>query len=96
MTGTNFSFPSKVWAPGDITLFEMEELQKCGYSPLEIIKSATLISAAGYGIDKKTGSIESGKIADLLILNKSPLEDIGILSKPGVIHKIFKNGEAVK
>lgn len=39
---------------------------------------------------------EAGKNADLLILNKRPLEDIGVLSEPGVLHKIFKYGEEVK
>ena len=96
MVGTNYSFPSAVFAPGEITLYEMTELQKCGYSPLEVIQAATLNSAAGYGIAHKTGSVEIGKNADLLILNKSPLEDIGVLSESGVLHKIFKNGEEVK
>ena len=95
MLGTNYSFPSKVWAPGEITLFEMQELQKCGYSPLEIIKIATLNSAEGYGISDKTGSIEKGKTADLIILNKNPLEDVGVLSEQDVIYKIYKNGEKV-
>ena len=96
MVGTNYSFPSAAFAPGEITLYEMKELQKCGFTPLEVIRAATLNSAAGYAIDHKTGSIETGKNADLLILNKSPLEDIGVLSEPGVLHKIFKYGEEVK
>ena len=96
MVGTNYSFPSAVFAPGEITLYEMTELQKCGFTPMEVIRAATLNSAAGYGIDHKTGSIEAGKNADLLILNKSPLEDIGVLSEPGVLHRIFKYGKEVK
>jgi imidazolonepropionase-like amidohydrolase len=96
MVGTNYSFPSPKWTPGVITLYEMTELQKCGFTPLEVIRAATLNSAAGYGIDHKTGSIEAGKNADLLILNKSPLEDIGVLSEPGALHKIFKYGEEVR
>lgn len=96
MIGTNYNFPAAVWEPGAITIFEMMELQKCGYSPLEVIQAATLNSAAGYGIDQKTGSIEAGKNADLLILNENPLADIGVLSKPNVIHTIIKNGKEVK
>lgn len=96
MVGTNYAFPSAAWEPGAITVFEMLELQNCGYSPLEVIQAATLNSAAGYGIDRKTGSVEAGKNADLLILNENPLADLGVLSKPDGIHMIMKNGKEVK
>lgn len=47
-----------------------------GMTPAEVLRAATIASAAFYGRDKELGSIEPGKIADFVILNKDPLQDI--------------------
>lgn len=47
-----------------------------GMTPAEVLKAATIDSAIFYGRDKDLGSIETGKIADFVILNKNPLERI--------------------
>lgn len=59
-------------------LFDEIELyvNTCGFSPLDAIRSATIIAAEVVGQEKETGSIEKGKNADLLILNGNPLTDI--------------------
>jgi cytosine/adenosine deaminase-related metal-dependent hydrolase len=44
--------------------------------PLEALRVATLDGAKMIGIDKDIGSLEIGKIADLVVLNGNPLEDI--------------------
>jgi imidazolonepropionase-like amidohydrolase len=54
---------------------------------------ATRNGALALGIGSKTGTIEVGKIADLVVLGKNPLEDIGnvksvyLVVKAGKIHK---------
>jgi hypothetical protein len=45
-------------------------------TPLEILHMASTHGARWLGIDQDTGSIEAGKLADLVILNSNPLEDI--------------------
>lgn len=55
---------------------ELEDLTKSGLSNLKAIQSATIIPAKFVGEDKNYGTIETGKIADLVILNKNPLEQI--------------------
>jgi imidazolonepropionase-like amidohydrolase len=45
-------------------------------SPLEALRVATLDGAKMIGIDKDIGSLETGKLADLVILNGNPLENI--------------------
>ncbi|GGG31940.1 amidohydrolase [Dokdonia pacifica] len=55
---------------------ELEELTKSGLSNLEAIQSATIIPAKYSKKEHKYGSIQEGKIADLLILNQNPLMDI--------------------
>jgi len=55
---------------------ELQELVKAGLSNVEALKSATLNAAEYYDISKDYGSIEVGKIADFILLEKNPLEDI--------------------
>lgn len=55
---------------------EMEMLQDFGLSPKEILTAATLGSAFALGMEDKIGSIEVGKLGDLVILDSNPLDDI--------------------
>lgn len=45
-------------------------------TPMEALEAATIDTAHNIGIDNEVGSIEPGKLADLLILGSNPLEDI--------------------
>lgn len=56
--------------------WEMWMLAQGGMSPLEALRSSTLWPAWYIGMDKEIGSLEVGKLADLVILDKNPLEDI--------------------
>ncbi|MBT8335131.1 MAG: amidohydrolase family protein, partial [Gemmatimonadetes bacterium] len=47
-----------------------------GMSPMEAIRSATMHPAASLGLDAELGSLEAGKLADVLVLERNPLEDI--------------------
>ena len=56
---------------------EIETYQKlAGLTPIEALKTATIIPARAMGLDKVTGTLEIGKEADIAILDKNPLEDI--------------------
>jgi imidazolonepropionase-like amidohydrolase len=55
---------------------ELWALQMGGLSNMEALQAATILGARAIGIQKDLGSIEPGKIADLVILNKNPLDDI--------------------
>jgi imidazolonepropionase-like amidohydrolase len=55
---------------------EMEALVDCGLSPLEAIRAATLNGARAIGIDATHGSVEVGKVADLVVLAADPTENI--------------------
>jgi Tol biopolymer transport system component len=56
--------------------WEMELMAKGGFTPAEIMAIATINGAKYLGLDAQLGSIETGKLADLVILDANPLEDI--------------------
>jgi imidazolonepropionase-like amidohydrolase len=60
-----------------------------GFTPLQAIKIATLNGAIALGFDKTIGTIETGKSADLLIIDGDPTKNISNLRK---VQYVFKNG----
>ncbi|WP_271783985.1 amidohydrolase family protein [Aquimarina algiphila] len=69
---------------------EIEAMQKSGITPNDIIKASTINAAKGFGLDHQIGSVTEGKLADLVILNKNPLENIQNLN---TIHEVIKSGK---
>ena len=57
------------------------------------LHSATLKNAEIMGIDKETGSIAEGKSADILVIDKNPLEDFEAISKPFLV--VFRGKEYI-
>ncbi len=62
--------------PGLNGYLEMQQLQKAGLSLAQIFKAATISNAREFKIDSQVGSIEPGKVANLVLLKKSPLESV--------------------
>ena len=69
---------------------ELELLVQAGLTTQEALISATLLSAQWLGIDKQIGSIEIGKIADLVLLDDNPLTNINYTRK---IAGVLVNGK---
>ena len=55
---------------------EMEAMQKAGMTAAEVLASSTLIAARAMGREKELGSIEVGKLADLVVFDANPAADI--------------------
>ncbi len=69
--------------------WEMWSFARGGMSPMQALQTATSSPAHYLGMDDDIGSLEVGKLADLLILNRNPLENIRDTDK---IDKVMLNG----
>jgi len=56
--------------------WELWSVASGGMSELDALKTATILGATAIGLDKELGSIEAGKLADLVILEANPLDNI--------------------
>lgn len=78
--------------PGYNGYLEMLEMKNAGISLSKILASATIENAKAFKLEKLYGSVEIGKKANLLILNKNPLQDITAYT---AISKIMIRGEII-
>jgi Tol biopolymer transport system component len=70
--------------------WEMWMLASGGMTPLEVLRCATLNGSKIIGRPEELGTLEPGKLADLVIFDKNPLDDI---HNTNTIHWVMKNGE---
>jgi len=74
---------------------ELELLREAGFHPLEVIRAATLNGAEALGMADKIGTIEVGKLADMVLVEENPLENIQVLYGTGAI-KLTDANETVR
>ncbi|MBV6520511.1 MAG: Adenine deaminase [Gemmatimonadaceae bacterium] len=72
---------------------ELEYFIQAGFTPFEALRAATLEPASFLGIEDSLGTVQAGKIADLLLLDGDPLQDIRRLASPEVV---VANGRAFR
>jgi len=85
--GTDTIFPEK-YGPREFAL-----LVKLGLTPFRAIRSATLGSAELMGLDKELGSIERGKLADIVAVPGNPLDDVRQLEH---VQFVMKEGQVIR
>jgi imidazolonepropionase-like amidohydrolase len=70
--------------------FEMWGMKMGGWSNMEVLRAATLSGAKAMGYEQDLGSIEVGKLADMVVLSKDPLQD---LHNTTSVKYVVKNGQ---
>lgn len=83
-TGSDNGFIYQTYGFGYIR--ELELLREAGFHPLEVIRSATLNGAQALGMEKEIGSVEPGKLADIIIIDANPLENLQYLYGTGAVY----------
>ncbi len=87
MAGTDM--PLALLTPGFSLHEELALLVRAGMTPLQAIEAATLRPAQYFRLENQQGSIAKGMMADLVLLDANPLEDITNTRK---IHAVMRNG----
>ncbi|TQV87926.1 amidohydrolase family protein [Aliikangiella coralliicola] len=87
------SSPTFAAQPGYSTFAELKHLHKVGVSLQRIFEAATINNAKAFKLDKSYGTVEPGKVANLLILDESPLKTIEAYN---AIDKVIVNGEVIE
>ncbi|WP_420583055.1 amidohydrolase family protein [Reichenbachiella sp.] len=72
---------------------ELELLTTAGLSNIDAIRAATIVNAEELGEEKNIGTVEKGKLANLVILNSDPLQDIRHTTD---IKYVFKRGKLIE
>jgi imidazolonepropionase-like amidohydrolase len=72
---------------------ELELQQEAGFHPLQVIQHVTLNNARILGMEARLGRVRAGHLADLIVVNGNPLEDLKLLYPTGTA--TIRNGQAV-
>ena len=68
---------------------ELHHFVNAGLTPFETLQTATIHAAEAIGVEDDLGSIEAGKLADIVIVDGNPLDDIHDAMK---VRTVIKNG----
>lgn len=97
-SGVKIAMGTDVGTPGNHAGDNMQELEvmvkQCGFTPREAIWSATMEAARMMRLDGDLGSLEPGKIADVIAVPENPLDDIAALRRVSFVMKdgtVFRN-----
>lgn len=85
--------PNPFVVPGFSLIEELELLVKAGLAPFQALQTATYNPAKFLSVLSDFGTIEEGKIANMVILNKNPLKNISNIKS---IEGVFLNGNYIK
>ena len=75
--------------------YELMAMVEAGMKPRDVIVAATSAAAELLGIDDIVGSVTTGKVADLLVVEGDPEEDVSLLRNRENIRAIFQSGRLV-
>jgi imidazolonepropionase-like amidohydrolase len=74
-------------------MYEIEQMSEAGMTPMQVIVASTKNAAIVSGIEDEVGTLEPGKIADVLVVAGDPLEDLENLTN---IRMVIHNGTIIR
>jgi imidazolonepropionase-like amidohydrolase len=77
-------------------LGELERLVERGFTPMEALEAGTRIASEVLGLESQIGTIEVGKLADLVVVQGNPLDDVGMLVSEEAVPLVMQGGKLVK
>ena len=88
-TGDDSGFIHSLYGFGLVRELELHE--EAGFHPLDVIKHGTVNGATLLGMGDKLGRVRQGYLADLLVVNGNPLENLRVLNPYGI--DVYKDGK---
>ncbi len=82
-------------SPEELAASELGLMVEAGMSTDDALRAATSVGAQAVGLDHLIGTVEVGKLADLVVVDGNPLDDITVLVDPAGIYLVFQIGEPV-
>ncbi|RPI74816.1 MAG: hypothetical protein EHM45_17130, partial [Desulfobacteraceae bacterium] len=76
-----------------IPMYEIDCLSRAGLTPMQIIQTATLNAARICRLEKELGTLEPGKLADVLIVKANPLQDLKTLQS---LRYVLRSGRIIR
>jgi imidazolonepropionase-like amidohydrolase len=71
---------------------ELKYLVEAGLTPMQALRAATQWAAACLGLEREVGTIEQGRLADLVLVEGDPLDDVTLLLDPARVELVLKGG----
>jgi imidazolonepropionase-like amidohydrolase len=97
--GSDEYYDAPGYTRGQASLLTLQAYQEAGMPPLEVLRAATINSADLLGLGDRVGSIEVGKLADIIAVDGDPLHDVKDLRKTRFVMKagvVIRNDGSVK
>ena len=94
--GCDFLGDAAFGCPSSEATLELERLCVAGYTPMEVITMATKVNARLLQMEDQLGTLETGKLADVLLVEGRPDEDIRVLRRSDHVKLVVQDGRIVK
>ena len=94
--GCDFLGDAAFGCPYSEATLELERLCVAGYTPMEVITMATKVNARLLQMEDQLGTLETGKLADVLLVEGRPDEDIRVLRRSDHVKLVGQDGRIVK
>lgn len=94
--GCDFLGDAAFGCPYSEATLELERLCVAGYTPMEVNTMATKVNARLLQMEDQLGTLESGKLADVLLVEGRPDEDIRVLRRSDHVKLVIQDGRIVK
>ena len=92
-TGSDAGYIYRIYGFGYVR--ELELLREAGFHPLEVVRAATMHGAEALGREDQIGTVEPGKLADLVVVPENPLANLKVLYGTGAI-KLNEENEPIR
>jgi imidazolonepropionase-like amidohydrolase len=90
--GTDYAGARNVDFDLGMPIHEIEWMQEAGMTPMQIIVAATKNGARSCNMENELGTLEAGKLADVLVVDGDPLADIHALTRT---HLVLREGKSI-